>query len=126
MLSFCTIAIKSSTLIAPSSPLSRERTPTESISVPKDWKVDRAFFSKADTALRAFFEKGKPLPRLTKGAVRGSGFQQKVWDAVDKIPFGETRSYGEIAGELGTSEAVVRKRVSRGLHTVRQRMGGRG
>jgi RNA polymerase sigma factor (sigma-70 family) len=36
------------------------------------------------------------------------------------------RSYGEIAGELGTSEAVVRKRVSRGLQTVRQRLGGRG
>jgi RNA polymerase sigma-70 factor, ECF subfamily len=38
----------------------------------------------------------------------------------------DERSYGEIAGELGTSEAVVRKRVSRGLATVRQRMGGRG
>jgi RNA polymerase sigma factor (sigma-70 family) len=36
------------------------------------------------------------------------------------------RSYEEIAGELGTSEAVVRKRVSRGLAAVRQRMGGRG
>ena len=35
------------------------------------------------------------------------------------------RSYEEIAGELGTSEAVVRKRVSRGLAAVRQRMGGR-
>src|SRR3954464_11179065 len=35
------------------------------------------------------------------------------------------RSYGDIAGQLGTSEAVVRKRVSRGLHSVRQRMGGR-
>jgi len=38
----------------------------------------------------------------------------------------DERSYGEIAGALGTSEAVVRKRVSRGLQTVRQRMGGRG
>jgi RNA polymerase sigma factor (sigma-70 family) len=37
----------------------------------------------------------------------------------------EERSYEEIAGELGTSEAVVRKRVSRGLAAVRQRMGGR-
>jgi RNA polymerase sigma factor (sigma-70 family) len=36
------------------------------------------------------------------------------------------RSYDEIAGALGTSQAVVRKRVSRGLQTVRQRMGGRG
>jgi RNA polymerase sigma-70 factor (ECF subfamily) len=38
----------------------------------------------------------------------------------------QERSYEDIAGELGTSEAVVRKRVSRGLQTVRQRMGGRG
>jgi RNA polymerase sigma-70 factor (ECF subfamily) len=38
----------------------------------------------------------------------------------------QERSYEEIAGELGTSAAVVRKRVSRGLAAVRQRMGGRG
>ena len=38
----------------------------------------------------------------------------------------QERSYEEIAGELGTSEAVVRKRVSRGLATVRNLMGGRG
>jgi RNA polymerase sigma factor (sigma-70 family) len=35
------------------------------------------------------------------------------------------RSYGEIAVELHTSEAVVRKRVSRGLAFVRQRIGVR-
>ena len=35
----------------------------------------------------------------------------------------EERAYGEIAGELDTSEAVVRKRVSRGLATARRRMG---
>jgi RNA polymerase sigma factor (sigma-70 family) len=38
----------------------------------------------------------------------------------------DERGYGEIASELHTSEAVVRKRVSRGLRTVRQRIGGRG
>jgi RNA polymerase sigma-70 factor, ECF subfamily len=42
----------------------------------------------------------------------------------------DERAYEDIAGELGTSEAVVRKRVSRGLDTmrrrmVRQRLGGR-
>jgi DNA-directed RNA polymerase specialized sigma24 family protein len=37
----------------------------------------------------------------------------------------EERGYGDIAAELHTSEAVVRKRVSRGLATVRQRMGMR-
>ena len=35
----------------------------------------------------------------------------------------DERPYGEIAGELHTSEAVVRKRVSRGLATARRRMG---
>ena len=37
----------------------------------------------------------------------------------------EERGYGEIAAELQTSEAVVRKRVSRGLATMRERMGMR-
>jgi RNA polymerase sigma-70 factor (ECF subfamily) len=35
------------------------------------------------------------------------------------------RGYDEIADELHTSEAVVRKRVSRGLAVVRQRIGAR-
>ena len=37
----------------------------------------------------------------------------------------DERPYGEIAVELETSEAVVRKRVSRGLAAMRQRMGAR-
>jgi RNA polymerase sigma-70 factor (ECF subfamily) len=38
----------------------------------------------------------------------------------------EERSYGEVAELQHVSEAVVRKRVSRGLAAVRHRMGGRG
>jgi RNA polymerase sigma factor (sigma-70 family) len=37
----------------------------------------------------------------------------------------EERPYDQIAAELQTSEAVVRKRVSRGLARMRERMGGR-
>src|SRR4051794_40918159 len=37
----------------------------------------------------------------------------------------EERPYGQIAAELDTSEAVVRKRVSRGLAAMRERMGAR-
>jgi RNA polymerase sigma factor (sigma-70 family) len=37
----------------------------------------------------------------------------------------EERPYDQIAGELDTSEAVVRKRVSRGLAAMRERMGAR-
>jgi RNA polymerase sigma-70 factor (ECF subfamily) len=38
----------------------------------------------------------------------------------------DERSYRDIARDLDTSEAVVRKRVSRGLATVRRRMGRAG
>jgi len=38
----------------------------------------------------------------------------------------DERPYGEIAGELHTSEAAVRKRVSRGLATARRRIGRNG
>jgi methylated-DNA-[protein]-cysteine S-methyltransferase len=31
----------------------------------------------------------------------GNEFQLKVWDLIDRIPYGETTSYGELARELG-------------------------
>ena len=33
--------------------------------------------------------------------VRASPFQRRVWDALRRIPRGETRFYGELAGEFG-------------------------
>jgi len=36
----------------------------------------------------------------------GTDFQQKVWQALRTIPYGETRSYGEIARQLGRPDAV--------------------
>ena len=38
-------------------------------------------------------------------APRGTGFQQRVWRALAKIPFGETRSYGELARAIGRPSA---------------------
>jgi methylated-DNA-[protein]-cysteine S-methyltransferase len=35
----------------------------------------------------------------------GTDFQKRVWAALLAIPFGETRSYGEIAHQLGTPGA---------------------
>jgi len=32
---------------------------------------------------------------------RGTDFQKQVWAALLSIPFGETRSYGQIAGQIG-------------------------
>jgi methylated-DNA-[protein]-cysteine S-methyltransferase len=38
--------------------------------------------------------------------VTGTPFQLKVWDALRTIPFGETRSYAEIAAQIGAPRAV--------------------
>ncbi len=36
----------------------------------------------------------------------GSDFQKKVWQALRKIPFGQTRSYREIAEAIGAAAAI--------------------
>ncbi len=36
----------------------------------------------------------------------GTEFQRSVWQALTTIPFGETRSYGEIARQIGRPKAV--------------------
>ncbi|MEO6655354.1 MAG: bifunctional DNA-binding transcriptional regulator/O6-methylguanine-DNA methyltransferase Ada [Pyrinomonadaceae bacterium] len=38
--------------------------------------------------------------------LRASAFQMRVWSELRKIPYGETRSYGQIAEKLGNSKAV--------------------
>jgi len=38
---------------------------------------------------------------------RGSEFQQKVWGELEKIPAGQTRTYGDIARKLGSSPRAV-------------------
>lgn len=37
---------------------------------------------------------------------QGTAFQQQVWQALLNIPYGETRSYKEIAVQLGNEKAV--------------------
>jgi methylated-DNA-[protein]-cysteine S-methyltransferase len=37
--------------------------------------------------------------------MRGTTFQKSVWEALLAIPFGETRSYGELAKQLGRPSA---------------------
>ena len=38
---------------------------------------------------------------------RGTSFQQAVWREMSAIPFGETRSYGDLARALGSSPRAV-------------------
>jgi methylated-DNA-[protein]-cysteine S-methyltransferase len=38
--------------------------------------------------------------------IRGTSFQKNVWEALLAIPFGETRSYGQLAKQLGNARAM--------------------
>lgn len=38
--------------------------------------------------------------------IAATAFRQRVWDALRRIPYGETRSYSEIAEEVGSPRAV--------------------
>jgi methylated-DNA-[protein]-cysteine S-methyltransferase len=37
-------------------------------------------------------------------AVEGDEFQRRVWRSIDRIPYGETTTYGEMAAELGDAK----------------------
>jgi methylated-DNA-[protein]-cysteine S-methyltransferase len=39
-------------------------------------------------------------------APHGTAFQQRVWDALQAIPYGTTRTYGQIADEIGAPGAA--------------------
>ena len=40
-------------------------------------------------------------------APAGSRFEQRVWAAMQTIPYGQTRSYGDLAGAIGSAPRAV-------------------
>lgn len=48
----------------------------------------------------------------------GTPFQQRVWHQLRTIPYGETRSYGELASELGAPTAVRAVGAANGANPV--------
>lgn len=69
------------------------------------WTEDRNAFSAAVEQLNAYFA-GELIEFDVELDMRGTGFQQRVWKALLTIPFGETRSYGEIAEQIGAPGAA--------------------
>jgi methylated-DNA-[protein]-cysteine S-methyltransferase len=59
----------------------------------------------AQQQLAEFFA-GKRRKFTVKLDFAGTEFQNKVWTALRTIPFGETRSYGEIAAQIRHHKAV--------------------
>lgn len=55
--------------------------------------------------LLAYLEGSLPHPDLPLD-VRGTAFQMRVWQALQRIPPGETRTYAQVAEEIGSPSAV--------------------
>ena len=53
----------------------------------------------------AFIEHPKTIPNLPLD-IQGTLFQQRVWEALQQIPAGETRSYTDIATVIGSPKSV--------------------
>jgi len=49
---------------------------------------------------------GSTAPQTIPIDIQGTAFQQLVWDALRRIPPGQTRSYAEVAGSIGKPKAV--------------------
>lgn len=62
------------------------------------------FLIEAEEQLKEYFQ-GKRKEFNLKLDPVGTEFQQRVWKALLAIPFGETRSYGELANALGNPKA---------------------
>jgi methylated-DNA-[protein]-cysteine S-methyltransferase len=70
-----------------------------------DWSVDPRGFNDAVDQLGAYFA-GELTDFDIELDLRGTNFQQRVWNALLTIPYGETRSYGEIAEQIGVPGAA--------------------
>ncbi|MEU0564252.1 methylated-DNA--[protein]-cysteine S-methyltransferase [Nonomuraea sp. NPDC005983] len=71
------------------------------------WRRDPAALAEAARQLREYFAGERTAFDLDR-AGHGSEFQERVWAAVDALPYGATTTYGELAAEIGVSRDRVR------------------
>jgi len=66
---------------------------------------DHPILALAEKELEEYFA-GKRSVFSVPLDMRGTPFQKQVWEALQDIPFGETRSYGQLANQLGKPSAA--------------------
>jgi methylated-DNA-[protein]-cysteine S-methyltransferase len=69
-----------------------------------DWALDDRAFPDAVEQLEAYFA-GELHEFDLRLEFVGTPFQRRVWEALRTIPYGETRSYGQIAQQIGAPAA---------------------
>lgn len=74
------------------------------VEIPDDWVENKELFREATRQLEAYFS-GKLESFDLKLAPEGTEFQKSVWKALCKLPYGETRTYKDIAASVGKPKA---------------------
>ncbi len=69
------------------------------------WRRDDAALAEARVELTSYFA-GELTEFTMQLAPEGTAFQRSVWAGLREIPFGETRSYGELADSIGCPGAA--------------------
>jgi methylated-DNA-[protein]-cysteine S-methyltransferase len=69
-----------------------------------EWKEDASGLEEVIRQLRGYFAGELEHFNLSL-APQGTSFQQKVWTELQKIPYGDTISYGELARRIGNAKA---------------------
>ncbi len=85
--------------------LQRHRPGDDELGEPEPPGRDVEPFKAAADQLDAYFEGERTTFDLPLAPV-GSEFQQRVWAALQEIPYGQTESYGEVAERIGSPGAA--------------------
>ena len=82
-----------------------------------DWVRDDTAFPDAVEQLHAYFAGTLTTFDLDLD-MRGTAFQRRVWAALQRIPYGQTASYGEIARQIGSPGAARAVGVANGRNPI--------
>lgn len=84
--------------------ISRIETIKASEEYPNGEKIETPLIKEAYKQISDYLE-GKRKEFTLPLLIKGTKFQEKVWNALLQIPYGETRTYGEIAKQIGNEKA---------------------
>ena len=74
------------------------------VEIPDNWVKNKDFFRETERQLESYFS-GRLKSFDLKLASKGTDFQKSVWKALCEIPYGETRTYKDIAASIGKPKA---------------------
>jgi methylated-DNA-[protein]-cysteine S-methyltransferase len=77
----------------------------QTTNVAPSWQRDDGVFTEVSRQLTAYFG-GELTDFKVPLHAHGTPFQQRVWEALTRIPYGVTTSYGTLAAELGDPRAT--------------------